>query len=66
MFFVYYLFICLIIFLHFYVNVLHFYIISIAMFDLYQLITELIFILELFLLFKVYSNVFTCKYTQIL
>ena len=61
MFFVYYLFVCLIIFLHFYICNVWFILANNRI---------LVFILELFLflslLFKVYNNVFTCKYAQIL
>ena len=60
MFFVY-LFVCLIIFLHFYLC------------NVWFILADnriLIFILEVFLfsslLFKVYNNVFTCKYAQVL
>ena len=59
MFFVYYLFVCLIIFLHFYICNVWFILANNRI---------LVFILELFLfsslLFKVYNNVFTCQYVQ--
>ena len=57
MFFVYYLFVSLIIFLHFYICNVWFILANNRI---------LVFILELFLFFKVYNNVFTCKYAQIL
>ena len=58
-FFVYYLFVCLIIFLHFCICNVWFILANNRI---------LVFILELFLfsslLFKVYNNVFTCQYVQ--
>ena len=60
-FLVYYLFVCLIIFLHFYICNVWFILANNRI---------LVFILELFLflslLFNIHNNVFTCKYAQIL
>ena len=53
MFFVYYLFVCLITFLRFYICNVWFILANNII---------LVFILELVLFFKVYYNVFTCKY----